>query len=439
MEKLLKHKFLSLFISTFIIALAVSFVPSTKAKADELMQISVSGKYDQSSARSIYNMIIDFRTGSEAWYYDENNHKVYANCGKLSYDAKLEKVAMKRAMEIAVNYSHTRPNGDSCFGAYFDYGVYYMSAGENIARHCRNADEVHYGFREDAKLYNGQGHRRNMLNSNYNAVGLAHVVCNGVDYWVEEFAYLDDITDYGSPDNSYVTVPVTINIDCLEISDNYTGLYNVGNIWIYVKNGGFDKSYTGLALYNDSWWYVKNGMLDFSYTGLCKYGNAWYYVANGRLNGNAKGLCKYNGNWFYVDKGKVNFGYTGYAKNAGNWFYVQNGVVNWKYTGLARYNGSWFYAKNGVIDWKYTGLCRYGNAWYYVANGKLNWYAKGLCKYNGNWFYVNGGKVDFGYTGLARNAGNWFYIHNGVLNWNYTGKCPYNGKYFNVKNGVVVF
>ena len=37
--------------------------------------------------------------------------------------------------------------------------------------------------------YNGQGHRRNMLNPKFNCVGIGHVYLDGCHYWVEEFAY----------------------------------------------------------------------------------------------------------------------------------------------------------------------------------------------------------------------------------------------------------
>lgn len=33
----------------------------------------------------------------------------------LTYDYELERIAMQRAMEIAIYYSHTRPNGTACF------------------------------------------------------------------------------------------------------------------------------------------------------------------------------------------------------------------------------------------------------------------------------------------------------------------------------------
>lgn len=435
-------KKLSLFSGISFLILAIFIMPKTNIDASELSKVTINCRYQQSSARSIYQMINDFRTGNDSWYLSEDNSKkIYVDSTPLYYDANLEKIAMQRAVELAVSYSHTRPNGTNWYTVYSDFNMSYSYACENVARGFNNAPAVHYAFREDSASYPGQGHRRNMLNSHINAVGIAHVVYNGVDYWAEEFASIKNITACGSANDSYTnaTIYVDPKYANTNIPQNYTGLYEQGGTWFYVKSGKIDWAYNGLCLYNDTWYYIHAGIIDKTYTGLCRYGDGWYFVSGGKINWYATGLWKYNGNWFYVQNGKINFGYTGLAKNAGNWFYVQNGILNWKYTGLCKYNGSWFYLKNGVLDWKYTGLCRYGNTWYFIANGKLNWYASGLWKHNGSWFYVKNGRVDFGYTGLAHNAGYWFYIQNGVLNWKYTGICPYNGRNFNVRNGIVIF
>ena len=40
-------------------------------------------------------------------------------------------------------------------------------------------EESPLGWREDEEDYNGQGHRRNMLNENFTAIGMGHVYYNG--------------------------------------------------------------------------------------------------------------------------------------------------------------------------------------------------------------------------------------------------------------------
>ncbi len=149
----------------------------------------MTAQYGQTEARAMLEMINEFRTTTGVWCWDKNGNKdteSYANLSELSYDYELEKVAMLRAMEIALHYSHTRPNSEYCFTAYTGT---YKGTGENIAAGYRTAEAVYKGWREDDEPYSNQGHRRNMLNSGFTAVGIGHVYCNGCHYWVQEFRY----------------------------------------------------------------------------------------------------------------------------------------------------------------------------------------------------------------------------------------------------------
>ena len=155
------------------------------AAGETTATVTVDVTYGQTEARTMLKMINDFRTGDEAWAWNENSEKeTYSNLGTLAYDYELEAIAMQRAAEIALSYSHTRPDGSSCWTAYT--GGYYTAA-ENIAVGYGTAEAVFEGWQETNKNYSGQGHRRNMLSSSVTAVGIGHVVYNGVDYWVQEF------------------------------------------------------------------------------------------------------------------------------------------------------------------------------------------------------------------------------------------------------------
>lgn len=148
--------------------------------------VSISGVYHQSDARSIKAMINSLRTGSDAWYWNQSDTKK-VRCGKLSklsYDYELEKVAMQRAMEIAVRFDHQRPDGSDTWTAYGSYSGY---RGENIAIGFSSAASVNTAWTEANEKYAGQGHRRNMLNENFKYVGIACVEVKGVRCWVEEF------------------------------------------------------------------------------------------------------------------------------------------------------------------------------------------------------------------------------------------------------------
>ncbi|MCR5728644.1 MAG: hypothetical protein K6G24_14420 [Lachnospiraceae bacterium] len=173
------------YIRIFLLSLLAMLLiaPLTNVSAAE-------GTYAQDEARSMLEYINEFRKGSDAWYWNEDNTKKVKCSGleDLVYDYELEKVAMLRAKEIAESFSHTRPNGSSCYTAYDDCGYKWeRTVGENIAYGQDSAYSVYIAWREDKDDYLGQGHRRNMLNSSFKAIGIGCYVVNGRKYWVQEF------------------------------------------------------------------------------------------------------------------------------------------------------------------------------------------------------------------------------------------------------------
>lgn len=150
--------------------------------------VTVTGQYAQTDARAMLKGINDFRTSeAEAWYWNESNSKKIkcSDLQKLTYDYTLERIAMLRAAEITQLFSHTRPDGTKCFTAY--EGTNYKYMGENLAMGTLDRDGALEALKETYEDYKGQGHRRNMLDSGYTAVGVAHFCYNGLDYWVQEF------------------------------------------------------------------------------------------------------------------------------------------------------------------------------------------------------------------------------------------------------------
>ena len=98
----------------------------------------------------------------------------------LKRDKQLEKIAKKRAKEIALSgkFSHTRPNGKK--GISLIKGN--KAKGENLAKGQKNCEEV-----TDA-WYASPGHRKNMLRKNFKKVGIAGYTYKGVTYWAEVFS-----------------------------------------------------------------------------------------------------------------------------------------------------------------------------------------------------------------------------------------------------------
>ena len=90
-------------------------------------------------------------------------------------------VAHVRAKEIVRSFSHTRPNGTSCFTAAKELGVSYRSAGENIA----------YGYASPQQVVNGwmnsEGHRKNILSASYSGIGVGCYKSGNTLYWSQFF------------------------------------------------------------------------------------------------------------------------------------------------------------------------------------------------------------------------------------------------------------
>lgn len=180
-------------LTTLMLVGTIIFTTTMTTYGGTIYNVKCTVTYNQTEARKIYKKINDFRTGSNAWYWNENNTKKIRckNLSELKYDYNLEKVAMKRAAEIALSFDHKRPADTRFFYAYDECKVKYTAAGENIAAGHENASAVHISLVESNDKYNGQGHRRCMLDEHFNAVGIASVKVNGICYWVEEFACIE--------------------------------------------------------------------------------------------------------------------------------------------------------------------------------------------------------------------------------------------------------
>lgn len=209
-----KFKCLLSFLLTLTL-LSSCFIMSVSAE-DGKLSAKFNMEYGQTEARKILGMINEMRTGSDAWYWNEDN-SAKVTCSGLSelvYDYTLEKIAMQRAAEIALSFSHTRPDGTICFSAFSEFGKGGYNYGENIAAGSSTAAGANTQWREDDEDYNGQGHRRNMLDSEFNSVGIGHVKFGGVHYWVEVFNLSSSLdVDETEALDSEKTVEVKIDSD----------------------------------------------------------------------------------------------------------------------------------------------------------------------------------------------------------------------------------
>lgn len=96
-------------------------------------------------------------------------------------DDTLNAIAEQRAREIAVKFSHTRPDGTRCSSLLQENGIVNVYAGENIAAGHKKAEDV-----MDTWM-SSEGHRKNILNENYTRIGVGVYESDGYTYWVQIF------------------------------------------------------------------------------------------------------------------------------------------------------------------------------------------------------------------------------------------------------------
>lgn len=108
-----------------------------------------------------------------------NKIRTDAGLKPLTVHTNLTKLAKTKAVDMNnKNYfSHTSPTYGSPFEMMDAFNITYRYAGENIAKGQRSAKEVVQDW------MNSPGHKANILNKNYNLIGVGYY--NG--YWVQEF------------------------------------------------------------------------------------------------------------------------------------------------------------------------------------------------------------------------------------------------------------
>lgn len=163
-----------------------------------------------SDSQSMLTLVNNFRTGSDAWYWNEGNStKTTYKANELAaykYDVNLEAIAKIRAKELAESFSHTRPDGTLCFTCTVKdaNGKDVKTYGENISAGIRLTYDGAYDiWCETNEKYDGQGHRRNMLSPKFVAIGIAGFKADdGKTYWVQEFGYTLSAQEKSAPEDA---------------------------------------------------------------------------------------------------------------------------------------------------------------------------------------------------------------------------------------------
>jgi uncharacterized YkwD family protein len=110
-----------------------------------------------------------------------NQERAKQGLPALEVDAELSKVAKEKSRDMQANnyFSHDSPTYGSPFDMMKQFGVEYSAAGENIAMGQPTPEEVVQAW------MNSDGHRKNILSSNYTHIGVGYVE-NG-HYWTQQF------------------------------------------------------------------------------------------------------------------------------------------------------------------------------------------------------------------------------------------------------------
>ena len=121
-----------------------------------------------------------------ASYVDEvvkliNEERAKVGLSKVTTTTALNNAALERAKETVTNFSHTRPNGTSCFTILSEKNISYKACGENIAYGQKSAQAVMNAW------MNSSGHRANILSSKFSKVGIGCYQSNGTLYWTQLF------------------------------------------------------------------------------------------------------------------------------------------------------------------------------------------------------------------------------------------------------------
>lgn len=113
-----------------------------------------------------------------------NQERAKQGLKALVFSPQLNNIATMKAKDMADNgyFDHTSPTYGSPFDMLKRFGVKYSAAGENIAAGQKDAAEVMNSW------MNSSGHRANILNANYEQIGIGYVTGGRWGtYWVQLF------------------------------------------------------------------------------------------------------------------------------------------------------------------------------------------------------------------------------------------------------------
>lgn len=152
---------------------------------DPMADYNEDGKIDIRDASAIAKTLVGSSDSVEKEVLDlVNAERKKVGAAPLKLNSTLNAMANVRAIETASSFSHSRPNGTSCFTIFEDYAVSYSYVGENLAAANSSSEAT------VKQWINSEGHYANMINPEFTELGVGfHYDPNSEYkyYWVQIF------------------------------------------------------------------------------------------------------------------------------------------------------------------------------------------------------------------------------------------------------------
>ena len=173
--------------------------PGASAASADCCEVAIGGTENYTEAFDVLTLVNELRES--------------LGVQTLTMDATLMDYAMHRAAELAVCYSHTRPDGSS-----FNSGCS-KASGENIAIGANSLSTAEEAY---TSWYNSPGHYENMVRESFSSIGVGSFTVGNFHYWVQVFSRTDSsgVSADAYPDN--LEVIVSTNVLNSHIKDTIT-------------------------------------------------------------------------------------------------------------------------------------------------------------------------------------------------------------------------
>ena len=417
-------KFIAVVISAALSVTMISGLFADHVSADTTKTFNLSFKVDSQSARNMLSLINGWRTGGNAWYWNEGN-KTKHQCGVLSaytYDYNLEKIAQQRAYEAAIHFAHKRPNGKqwiTCKAGNTETCAECLAAGSATTA---GAFEL---WQENDCDFDGQGHRRAMLDPGYTSIGIAHVEYQGTHFWVQEYGYKNSGAGETSALSGTVNASVEVDLSLFTLTlssfsdmevelDTVNALPEVKGYLVSDNTWGIDGIPVNLKDYPVTWTSDDTSIVTVEGSTFRAVGYGYCYLTatvnwGGEDCSEEMSVCVFDpnlnglkteedGKTYYYLKGVRQVGW----KTVGGSKYYFDIITGAATTGVKKISGKYYlFASNGVMQkngWKSDGK---GNTYYLKKSGAAytkKWVKKKKKKKRKWYYFGSNGKMVKGKT-----------------------------------------